>query len=173
MNKPAAIAANLVDVRNIAAHKCVRLEIHVPAEQAGIVLDAFGWPTAVNPVPVAIARLEPEKAVLAAPLPDVDFSRDSAIIGNVEPVKERRPFSSLPLSQQAALRCNDKNFWMFINEWAGGNKGIESSDGLASFVRSWCGVKSRADIKAGVDSGYKWERLNASYDAWLRERAYR
>ena len=49
MNKPAAIAANLVDVRNIAAHKCVRLEIHVPVEQAGMVMDAFGWPTAVNP----------------------------------------------------------------------------------------------------------------------------
>ena len=44
----AAITAMLVDVRNVNAHKCVRLEIHVPAEQAGAVMAAFGWPTMVT-----------------------------------------------------------------------------------------------------------------------------
>ena len=38
---PAAITAQLVDVRNVAAHKSVRLELHVPAEQAGLVMAAF------------------------------------------------------------------------------------------------------------------------------------
>lgn len=33
-----------------------------------------------------------------------------------EASKERRPFTSLPLPQQAALLCQDPVFWAFINE---------------------------------------------------------
>lgn len=76
MNKPAAIAAQLVDVRNVSTHKCIRMIVEVPAEQAMAVIAAFGWPTGVDPVPVAIARLDlsnarlnGQGAVVQAPTP--------------------------------------------------------------------------------------------------------
>ena len=67
-------------------------------------LEAFGWPTGVNPVSVAIARLDTDKAVSEPPV----------AIG--KPAKGPRDFSDLPLSQQAALRFNDTEFWKFIDD---------------------------------------------------------
>ena len=60
MSDAAIIQGSLIDVRNAGQHKEVILKIAVPAELAMRVLDAFGWPTAVNPVSVAVARLREE-----------------------------------------------------------------------------------------------------------------
>ena len=60
MTQPAIITASLVDVRNLNTEKSVKLTLHVPAELAGSVFEAFGWPTATNPVPVVLARLNPD-----------------------------------------------------------------------------------------------------------------
>lgn len=143
--KPAAIAASLVDIRNIAAHKCVRLEIHVPVEQAGAVMAAFGWPTAVDPVPVAIARL--------------DLSRQSAT--PVEPAKERRAFCDLALSQQAALKSQDVAFkmWMQAKPLA-----TRYGDDCAELIRRACGVTSRKDILPGTVAGQRWLDLLRDFE---------
>ena len=72
MTEAAIIAGSLVDVRNVGTHKSVKLTIHVPEEHATRVVAAFGWPTGVNPVSVAIARLEqplPPHPAVAAPRP--------------------------------------------------------------------------------------------------------
>lgn len=61
MNKPAAISAQLVDMRNVGTHKCLKLTLHVPEEQALDAIAAFGWPTGAAPVPVAIARLNQQE----------------------------------------------------------------------------------------------------------------
>jgi len=151
-DKPAAISASLVDVRNIAQHKCVRLEIHVPAEQTGLVLAAFGWPTGVDPVPVAIARLNPTKAVS-------DASKPAG-----EP-KERRRFQELSLPQQAGMRCEEKSFWAFLIQEM--NYDCPNATTAADAVRDICGVTSRADIRDGEPSGKRWDRLNADYVNWM------
>ena len=57
MSKPAAIFGSLVDIKNVNAHKSVRLTIDIPAEKAPEVVAMFGWPTMAEPVPVALARL--------------------------------------------------------------------------------------------------------------------
>jgi len=77
----AAIAAQLVDMRNVGTHKVMKLTIHVPEEQALAAIAAFGWPTGVNPVPIAIARLNPgadAKQTLAPSTKSVDIP-DSAV----------------------------------------------------------------------------------------------
>lgn len=150
MTAPAAITAQLVDVRNVAAHKSVRLELHVPAEQAGAVMAAFGWPTMADPVPVALARL------MAAPEP----------IAKPEAAKERRPFSELPYSQQAAMRCGEHQFWEFLR-WRGAPL-IINADEAAYHLRNTCGVGSRSEISKGTAAGSAWERLDADYYAWSR-----
>lgn len=147
--KPAAIMASLVDVRNIAAHRCVRLEIHVPVEQASLVMAAFGWPTAADPVPVAIARLNPEKAASEPASAE----------------KPRQKWESLPLPQQAAMRCSEVPFRRFLRE-----KGFvtENSDDAASVVRTICGVTSRADIGKTEVSSKAWNDLDGEFQYWLR-----
>lgn len=70
MTKPAAIFGSLVDLRNVGAHHAVRLTVEVPAELAGQVIEAFGWPTQADPVPVAVARMNDVLPPLpAGPLP--------------------------------------------------------------------------------------------------------
>lgn len=152
--KPAAIAANLVDVRNIAAHKCVRLEIHVPAEQASIVLAAFGWPTAVDPIPVAIARLETAKGA----------SEPSKTASEARP---RRRFEDLPLPQQAAICCQEPAFWRFLAEEIDGSP-PDTAEEAAEYVRHFCAVNTRADIREDGSSGRLWRELHARYELWKR-----
>lgn len=158
MTAPAAITAQLVDVRNVAAHKSVRLELHVPAEQAGLVMAAFGWPTMADPVPVALARLQPTPEPIAKP----------------GAPKERRPFSELPYSQQAAMRCGEGDFSRFLAEryprdWAVASATSEPEEPCAPIVvRDLCNVESRSSIIKGTPAGDKWEALEAEYYAWQR-----
>lgn len=153
MNKPAAISASLVDVRNIAAHKCVRLEIHVPAEQASLVLEAFGWPTAVDPVPVAIARL-----ALVNPASEPRNAPDKASA-------PREKWKTLKLSAQAAIRCDDTEFRSFLAERRYG-RGMNvplTPDAAAEYVREICGVTSRSEISYDDKSGAEWRELDQAY----------
>ena len=148
---PAAITAQLVDVRNVAAHKSVRLELHVPAEQAGLVMAAFGWPTMADPVPVALARLHSPAEPIAKP----------------EAPKERRPFSELPYSQQAAMRCGEPSYEHFLWYTHGLHQDTNPAEVIA-LVRHECGVTSRSEIVKGTPAGDKWEALEAEYWAWQR-----
>jgi hypothetical protein len=141
--QPAAIMASLVDVRNVSAHRCVRLEIHVPAEQAGAVLAAFGWPTAADPVPVALARLveKPEPVQRA-------------------PQGQRR---SMTLSQQCALRCQEPEFWSFLE-----SLGHDCFDAVtaAALVRDHLDVASRAEIDTCEAPAAAWKDLDAQFIRW-------
>ena len=140
MTAPAAIMASLVDVRNISVHKCIRLEIHIPAEQAGLVLRAFGWPTLVDPVPVAIARLDSAKAP-----------------------SERRKFSELAMPAQAALRCQDIEFRSFLRS---NGAVVHDTDEAANVVRDLLGIKSRAEILPDTPAGRGWLELERQYEEW-------
>jgi hypothetical protein len=150
MNKPAAIAASLVDVRNIATHKVVRLELHVPAEQAGTVLAAFGWPTAVDPIPVAIARLVTDRTSTEPP------KRED---------KPRTAWQDLPLPQQAALRCQDLDFRRFLRT----EKSADINDGndAAEFVRGYCDIGSRAELSVNDRAARAWAKIDSEYRSWL------
>jgi len=149
MSAAAAITATLVDVRNIAAHKCVRLEVHVPVEQAQKVMEAFGWPTMADPVHVALARLD-----LSAQKPAE---------------KPKRAFSELPLSQQAALRCNDEGFQKFIGIQDGLLGGQPyTNEGAAMAIRRRCGVQSRSELDTNPEAAAKWRKLEDAYVLWTR-----
>ncbi len=149
MSEAAIISASLVDVRNIAAHKCVRLEIHVPVEQAPLVMAAFGWPTMADPVPVAIARLQPEPAQRAPEARQV-ASGD----------KPRREFHLLPYAQQAALKCGDKGFQRFL--------GVLNEHEAAIKVREECGVRSRAEIESDEQAKNRWHGIMRDFDQYQR-----
>lgn len=143
MSAPAAISAQLVDVRNLDTHKCVKMTIHVPAEQAPAVLAAFGWPTMVDPVPVAIARLDIN--AMKRPLPHP---------------KERREFYTLPFPQQAGIRSDDLKFALWMSHLPVGKE----CETAAEAIRAYCGVESRAHILPGTKAGDRWIELLRSYE---------
>lgn len=133
--------ASLVDVRNVNAHKCVRLEIHVPAEQAAKVMEAFGWPTMAEPVPVAIARLEPSKA------------------HQEPPEKEPRHFSELAPSQRAALLCKKVAFQNYL--------GVVTEADAAGKIRAACKIDSRSELDKGGMPLRVFDRLERNFEEWV------
>jgi hypothetical protein len=162
MSNPAAFQATFSDFRVVKGRKVCQWVFETPIEAADAALEALGGiPQPHEERWAAIARI------------DLKAAGEVRIVDAV-PVKERRPFASLPLSQQAALRCNDEDFWKFIDSQNEAPHGtIKSSEGAASFVRIFCGVKSRADITHGSFAGNRWMDLNDSYQTWLREPNYR
>ena len=190
-NKAAVITASLVDVRNVAQHKCVRLEVHVPVEQAGEVMAAFGWPTMVDPVPVELARLDLSAA--KPPNPKIESSEERDLrkfredrartelgpdtrglmnvglehIAHEEAQKPKRRMSELPVPQQAALLCNREAFWRFLTDKSYVMP-CRGEDDAAAFVRALCGVESRADLAEREQARERFHDLQDEFNDWLR-----
>src|SRR6476646_5225398 len=104
MTTPPAIEGQLVDAKNIAVHKTVRLSIDVPAELGAKVIEMFGWATMANPVPVAIAKLNPS---VQAPQPEPAITAKP---------NGKKAWHELSPAQQAGIHCNDRFFWQFLRE---------------------------------------------------------
>jgi len=151
MSAPAAITAQLVDVRNVGMHKCIKLTLHVPAELAGQVMAAFGWPTSVDPVPVALARLNLNGDGTAS------LSGGEAVTpaGGGLPA---RPKERNKLSQQAGACCSDPRFQKWL--------GAIDRDEAANIVRLRCEVGSRSEIISGTPAGELWSRIYDRFRIW-------
>lgn len=87
--------------------------------------------------------------------------------------KERRPFDSLPLSQQAGIRCQDKDFLTFL-EAVGLTASLEDDWDPADVVRTYCQISTRADLDKPTPNPAKahWARLNGQYQSWVTSRQY-
>jgi hypothetical protein len=140
MSDKIAVYGMLTDVRNLAAHKSIKLTIEIPAELAASVVEAFGWPTGVKPVPVAVAAMDPKK--MSAPSSEAPESRQRS------------------LSQQAGMKCQDAVFRAFM--------GASNADECADMVRSRCGVTSRADIRVNTPAGRIWAEVMEEFAGWKR-----
>lgn len=158
MSAPAIISGDLTTFKHVPTRKVYQLIVEIPAEAAAAAFATLGMPGAVSQIPVAVARL---------------------VEGNQEAPKPREPFTEKPYGTQAAIRCQETAFQMFLIETArmpDGPVGAEGVDRAAYAVRLLCGVKSRADIGKGPndrstnDSGFKWRALDAEYYAWQRGR---
>lgn len=159
MTDAAVISGEFCTFRHVQGRKVLQIVIEVPAEAAGAVFGRLGMPGSGEGIPVAVARLQTPSEPIAKP----------------EAPKERRPFSELPYSQQAAMRCQEPDFEHFLWDRTGLGQGavllIEGApdaDPIAAHVRHLCGVKSRSEIIKGTPAGDKWEALEAEYYAWQR-----
>ena len=57
MDDATAMIGTLTDVRNVNTTKSLKLTIEIPAERATTFISNFGWPTAANPITVAVALM--------------------------------------------------------------------------------------------------------------------
>jgi hypothetical protein len=153
--KPALLDGMLVDVRNVASHKCVRLSIEVPAERAREVLEAFGWPTGVDPIPVAIARLGAVAQRIEQPDPT------GKVAGSI-PAGSPKTYA-----QQAGILCQQQSFRRFLGERY--EYDVPSADHAAVAVREICGVESRKDLVPGSMEGERFRNLKAAFDIWMKD----
>lgn len=144
MSAPAAISGDFCTFRHVQGRKVLQIVIEVPAEAASAVFAALGMPGGGEGIPVALARL----------------TADAKPLAKQEAPKERRRFSELPYSQQAAMRCQELGF----QNWLGTVSVMDAS----SVVRLRCGVTSRADIIKGTPAGNMWEAIEADYYAESR-----
>lgn len=169
MKQAAAVAAQLVDVRNIASHKCVRLTIDVPAEHALRVIEAFGWPTMVDPVPVAVARLNPGKEVVqhGSAQAELDKAQPRQALPQLGGARPGRDWAQLVPSEQAGILCAERPFWKFLREEY--DYEARNSDEAAAAVRALCGVTSRKDIAADHRARVLWFGIVTRYRTWQRE----
>lgn len=157
MSAPAIISGDFSTFRHVQGRKVLQLVIEIPAEQAASVFSTFGYPGAGSPIPVAVAKL-------VEPAPKTAGF-----------VKNRRTFGDLPLAQQAAMRCQEPTFRLFLIETNRMDRnGLQDDWDAAEAVRKHCGVKSRSDIGKDPgdgstnDSGFRWRSLDAEYFAWQR-----
>lgn len=157
MTAPAAIQGSLVGIRNVSTHKSACLTIHIPEEQAQSFIDAFGWPTMANPVPVALARMAPS-----------ELKQQLQESVEIERKKEPRDWNTLLPSNQAALKCNEPMFWQFLNEQVLNHKGVGNSQDAATLVRRMCNVNSRADFDHNDGKRAAWEQIYSDYQTWER-----
>ncbi len=79
--------------------------------------------------------------------------------------KERKPFTSLPLSQQAALRCQDKRFQEWLISTTPGLTGCDIQ-GAADIVRGKCGIHSRSQLDTDNRAAERWKSLDESFSRY-------
>lgn len=160
MTDAAVVSGSLVDVKNINTHKVVRLSIDIPAEQGAKIVEAFGWPTMVEPVSVAVARLDGSVAQRKE-------HRDSTSgVEGSNPSGTTKPKS---YAQRAGILTHDPVFRRFIGErWDVSETEVESMmpDDVAGFIRYECEVTSRSEIIEGTEAGRRFRDLEAEFKAW-------
>jgi len=149
----AAFQGSYSDLRFVKTRSVAAITIEIPIEQASAFVAAFGAPTPGAEIPVAIARIDPTKLASEAPKPSGE-------------AKERRRFHDLPLSQQAAMRCNEPAFWKFLSERYGYAPADEPD--AAAAVRELCAVQTRADIREGRPSGDLWRQTESEFQLWMQ-----
>lgn len=186
MSEHCIIRADFSNWRPIQGRKVMQLIFEVPIEEAETALKMLGIPQPGESKWCAIALLENGKLASEsaaglrknAPKPSEGTAAPEGQTGQ-EPSPttatiaqagtsetqshDRRPFSSLPLSQQAAIRCGDVMFQEFLN--------LDTSADAADYVRNYCGVSSRSDIKAGP-AGDRWKGLESRYQSWVTDRNF-
>jgi hypothetical protein len=125
------------------------------------VFKCFGWPTGVDPVPVALARLNGKDGGADRPVSPGD---DNAA-PRVEPSPSPRGASfreMLPV-KQAGILCSDPKFWRFISEEF---EPCACEDDAVAYVRRTCQVASRKYITAGSAAEKRWQFIVSAYRGW-------
>ena len=153
MSAPSAFKATYSDLRFVKGRKVAIISLEMPIEHAEAFVSAFGTPNPATETWVAIARLDLSKAT---PEP------------KVEPTKEKRRMSELPIAQRAALLCGREAFWRYLCEHEG-ERVVLDEPSAASMVRAMCGVSTRSELSTNMKAALHFESIEKSFNAWLNE----
>ena len=87
--------------------------------------------------------------------------------------ERREKWAEMGATRQAAIRCEDRLFWVFLEEEMH-YENVEDEEMAAKIVRRHCGIESRSELdKVGNTlARQKWHQLDNAFGAWkVRENA--
>ncbi|MBK8246242.1 MAG: hypothetical protein IPK85_02365 [Gemmatimonadetes bacterium] len=144
-----AIPATFSDFRIVKGRKVAQFVFETPLEAADDALSKLG----------GLPRPDAERWVGIAPLVGKPKAEQQPEAPPPEPekVKERRPFHTLPRSQQAAILINDAAF----QSWVGSNRTPEETDQM---LKAHMGIASKRDLDQPAHAE-KWDRMVATFRA--------
>lgn len=156
MNAPAAIQGTFADFKLVRGRKVAQFIVEVPIEGADQALKALGGiPNPSTETWVALARLNAKPSA---------SSQSDAEPG--EAPGGRRRFNELSPAQQSALKCKDEAFQRFMSET--GYAASMKEDDVASGVRAFCGIKSRARLNENRAAANLWRTLHGEFQLWMQ-----
>ncbi|MBM4073369.1 MAG: hypothetical protein FJ271_31270 [Planctomycetes bacterium] len=141
----------------------LQLQFEVPLEATAEILMKLGPPDPSKERWVAIALLEQSDTVASASAPPARRPAHAPAVGFERPGK--RPFHTLPASQQAALLCRDAGFqeWLLGDE-TDGTPNLSNEEWAALVMRGRLGIKSRADLNIDPDAAARFRSLLAEFE---------
>lgn len=145
----------------VKTRSVVQVVIEVPIERGGEITSLLGFPNPAAEVPVVIARMAPEK--LSEQSNVVHIENHRPVDDENEPHKPPRP-----LSQIAAILCNNVVFQTFIQEQSDGWDHRPTSDEATEWLRSNCGIKSRTELNGNEVAAQRFKKIRGQYEAWTK-----
>jgi hypothetical protein len=142
----AAMQADYCDLKIIKTRKVIQVVLEIPQEAGNAFIAAFGLPRSDKNVPVAIARLN-EPTLL-----DLDVVKQ---IG-------KRPKGG-KLAQRAGIVCGEPGFKKYLLSH---HPYIEALGTPAQYLRSYCGVVSRAELDHDAGAAKLFDEMMREYSAW-------
>lgn len=162
-NNDCVVAAVFADYANVRTRGVVKLIFEVPEHEA---TEAFrrlgGMPQSKSSKWCAIGLLDP---VLFEDKKEKTAAVEAGPPTPPAPVeKERRPFHTLPRSQQAGILCGTPEFrtWLAREMRATPN---DEAEWVASEVRAICGVSSRTGLDHNEVAACNWDALRNRFHA--------
>ena len=156
MTQPTAIRGTYSDLRLIKGRKVWQMVIEVPSEEGSRLVDLFGLPQPDKSQWVAVAPLNPQAdyehepagdrvppAGSAAVAPGLASRPTTPEAAAAPSDKPRRPFESLPPSQQAALMADNAEFRRWLR--------TDSAGAATDRIKDICVIKSRRELDVGFD----------------------
>jgi hypothetical protein len=137
------VAGEYVTFKHVKTRKCVVLEVEVPEEEFEAVIEKLGMPVGGNSKPVAIALLDESKVTKA---PKVE--NDNKMV------------------TRAVMLCKETAFQRFAVE-CGGIGDELSEDNAADYIKYYCDVNSRSELKDDIDAQRKFVGMVEGYKYWL------
>lgn len=145
-----AIPATFSDFRIVKGRKVAQFVFETPLEAADDALSKLG----------GLPRPDAERWVGIAPLvgkPKAE-QKPEAPAPEPEKVKERRPFHTLPRSQQAAILIQDERFRRW---WDGGDDPLP--DAVDAAIKARLGIISKRNLDQPGPTAFAWDELVAQY----------
>jgi hypothetical protein len=145
----AVVTGAYSDFKLVKTRSVVQMIVEIPIEYGEKVTRMFGLPQPGAEVPVVVARLDAQHTTAQKPQ---------------EARAERWDESAL--SKQAAIRCNEVDFWHYLEglvTTGGQSETIRSPAEAAGLVRSLTRVASRREFNLDSEAGERWKTLDLGY----------
>lgn len=168
MTTQAAFLGSYADWKLIKTRGVIQIVVEVPLHDHDRAYQALGgMPDPQAEVWLGITRVKvpegdaPVPSTLAATLSPSASERGRGLPSPDKPIK---PVSAdKKLSQRAGIICNEPAFWKFATEK---DYPLNNADEAAEFVREWCQVESRKDIRLNTPAGELFMDLEGQYRLW-------